>query len=213
MSIRTEIVRSPSARDESVFAFKAAFLILFWAGFLVFARVPPADSKNAGSAAATETPGEVRFQDLDAADQRMFRLVQEGLTEAENVRGRTGSWPPVSALADQGIPPFTADPIDRAGYEWRLVRDKNVINYGGTPALGSNRRAILVIITEPTPESPSDPRAQADELHHRLSDGTMIHVAIWIGPGVQDPNRATAFVSETAGWKRITTAGAEARGR
>src|SRR5262249_10909150 len=94
-------------------------------------------------------PFERKFADLDAPDQRLTLMLREGMAEAEAVRSRTGAWPSAASLAQQGIPPFTADPIDHANYTWTFAANKTAINYLGRPAPASGRPSFLVIITEP----------------------------------------------------------------
>ncbi len=139
---------------------------------------------------------------LESADQRVYRQCLEGLTDAEDVRARTGTWPAIDALARRGIPPFAADPVDHAGYSWRLVRDGTVVDYIGTPAAGSKRPTFVIVILEPDPGTPIDPQAIADEVHHKLADGTMLHVSIWIGSRTLASAVAVPAIED--GWRRIT---------
>jgi hypothetical protein len=201
--IRTEQIRPPSLRRETAMVLKAAFHIVYWSALVILGRP---EAGGASGAAAAELPFERRFQDLEPSDQRLFRSLQEGLLEAEGERSRSGQWPPAEALAQRGIPPFAADPIDRAHYRWRLLRKQNLINYLGAPAPESGRRSFVVIITEPDAQSPNDPQTPIDELHHRLQGGMMIHVAVWMGPGLGDAAEPVSFVSPDDGWLRVIVA-------
>lgn len=55
-----------------------------------------------------------------------------------------------------------------------------MIDYLGLPAppCPSTAPAWLLAIQEPDPGAPPD-RSPADEQHHRLADGTVLHVAVW----------------------------------
>ena len=65
----------------------------------------------------------------------MFRELQEGLLEAEMRRVDRGTWPAVSSLAADGIPPFALDPTAKGGpYDWRLATSGALVNYLGAAA-------------------------------------------------------------------------------
>jgi hypothetical protein len=158
-----------------------------------------------GGEARDLMPYQRLFRTLGGDDQRLFRELQEGLLEAENARSSTRRWPAPAALAEQGIPPF-ADAAGRGGrrsYRWQLRQEGPVVNYLGIPA---DRRdpELLLLVQEPDPQAPAAapfarppagapsqggqpgalapplPAAQAtDEAHHRLADGTLLHVSIW----------------------------------
>lgn len=205
--VRTVVVASPSWRSEAGIALRAAFHIVLWSAVVIFGRGKLAT----GGAAAQAAPFERPFAELDGADQRTFRALREGITEAEARRGETRRWPTVDELAGEGIPPFSPDPLDKAGYRWSLLRDRTVFNYVGTPAPGSGRETFVVVITEPDPGSVVDPQAVVDEVHHRLVDGTLIHVNVWLGPGLDDPGRAVDALNPEAGWQRIVVGAPPAR--
>ena len=43
-----------------------------------------------------------------------------------------------------------------------------------------------------------------DETHHKLRDGTILHVSVWTGPKTLDKPAATPAFED--GWRRITMA-------
>jgi hypothetical protein len=62
--------------------------------------------------------------------------------------------------------------------------------------------AWLLLVQEPDRGAPPDPSAE-DEEHHRLGDGAMLHVSIWVHPdGAELPQR---FVSlpQVEGWTQL----------
>jgi hypothetical protein len=132
----------------------------------------------------------------------VYRQALEGLTEAEDVRSGKGDWPTVDALATRRIPPFAPDPLDRASYRWQLLRDGTLVNYVGTPDAASKRSTFVISILEPDPGTPIDPTAYVDETHHKLKDGTLLHVSIWIGTRTLTRPAATPPFED--GWRRIT---------
>jgi len=141
-------------------------------------------------------------------EQRTFRELQEGLLEAERIRAATGRWPDVAALADEGIPPFAPDPTRKGpSYKWTSVRQDWATNYVGVPSDPSAPAWTLVIL-EPAPGEPPDP-APNDETHHRLPDGTTLHVTIWTIP---EQSRRSGFAAlrlpQNDGWTQLMVGGA-----
>jgi hypothetical protein len=203
-------VLSPSAGAETWAVARAAFVVLFVAALVVAlergsAENPAAkpDSADVAGLLAQLDP-QVAFRDLPPDEQRTFRQVREGVTEAENLRGATGSWPSVAELREAGVPPFASDPIDRARYAWAYLRKGAVVNYVGVPSVQSGRPSFLVLIFEPDPGTPIDPQAKADELHHQLADGTVLHVSVFAGPTLRDLAEPVSETPIGKGWRRIT---------
>jgi hypothetical protein len=200
--IRTVEVRPPSARAETSAVARAVFHVVYWSALVISAQTyGPAG--GAAAAAAPPSPFERRFQDLPFADQRIFRSLQEGVAEAERLRSTTGRWPRAEDLARAGIPPFAADPIDRARYAWRSVETGTRVDYIGTPQAGSGRETFFALIAEPEPGTPADPLAPVDEIHHRLGDGAMIHVTIWTGPPLTEASEAVSFLPPEQGYRQV----------
>jgi hypothetical protein len=196
-TLRTVTVLPPSARGETWTVARAVFHILYWSALVVSAQTY---LPGAATAAGAPTPFERRFQDLDAADQRIFRALREGVAEAERRRSATGRWPSADALASAGVPPFAPDPIDRARHAWTFAQAGTAVNYVGTPASGET---FLVLVVEPDPGTPVDPQALVDDVHHRLDDGTMIHVTVWMGPGMGASREVVTVPPPERGWRQI----------
>jgi hypothetical protein len=186
-----ERVRSPSLGAELRFVGGALFHVVFWSAFVIFAHPKQA-------AAEALLPFERRFSDLDVEGQRLVKNIK-----AEARRSKTGQWPEPEVLAAAAVPPFARDPLDRAGYVFKLVKQGSTINYVGAPREGSNREAFVVVITEPGPGTPPDPQVQEDEIHHRLGNGTMIHVGIWTGPRVEDKRLPLAAPNPDEGFRQV----------
>jgi hypothetical protein len=104
---------------------------------------------------------------LPESDQRQFRAIREQLLAAEALRARTSRWPEVAALALPG-----------GGYTWTRFERGVITNYLGQPR-DASQAAWLLEIQEPEPGMPPDP-APNDEQHHRLPDGTTLHVFVWM---------------------------------
>jgi hypothetical protein len=200
--MRTVQVESPSVWREGAGVLRAVTHIALWSSALMLATWGGNDAtaKRSGVTAVDE----IAFRELDAEAQRMFGRCNEGLLDAEDQRSRTGAWPAVEAEGARNVPPFAADPIDRVGYRWKILRDGLLVNYVGVPAAGANRSALAIVVLEPDPGMTPDPQAVIDEQHHKLRDGTLLHVSIWTGG--KDLTRAASTPAFEDGWRRITMA-------
>jgi hypothetical protein len=180
--LRTVHILPPSVRHETLNVIKAAAAIVVIVAAYIFrpaVGVPPSDLQSRQSQMGL-LPYQKLIRDASPGEQRVFRELQEGLLEAERMRAETGRWPDVAALEAEGIPPFASDPTRKVGYKWTSVRQDWATNYLGVPSDPSQPAWVLVIL-EPEPGAPADP-APNDETHHRLPDGTTLHVSIWNMP-------------------------------
>jgi len=203
MPVRSVEIRPPSVRAETLSVLRAAMAIVVIVAAYLFRP-----SIGGPAAIRLVRPGDLLpYQKLvgDAmpADQRMFRELREGLLEAERVRAQTGRWPDTAALASEGVPPFAADPTRKdATYRWSTLVQGTTVNYVGIPSIPSSPAWLLLII-EPEAGSPPDP-APNDETHHRLPDGTTLHVSIWQVP---EKSRASGFratpLPQNEGWTQL----------
>jgi len=200
--VRTIVVQSPSIWRETGGVIRAVIHIVFWSALIMTASWCQGRHPASATTAPPVLPvDEIAFRDLDQDSQRIYRMALEGLTEAEDARSRTNEWPTIEQLAARKIPPFTPDPLDRAGYRWRMLRDGTLVNYVGTPDSASKRPTFVISILEPDPGTPIDPQAIVDEIHHKLRDGTMIHVGVWSGTKSLDRPVATPAFED--GWRQI----------
>jgi len=110
---------------------------------------------------------------LAEREQQMFDAVHRTLLRAEDRRARTGRWPEPDDLAEADGA-FTA----ARGYRWRRTQASVVTQYLGLPGTPSDP-AWLLAIQEPVPGAPPDP-APNDEEHHRLPNGTVLHLYVWM---------------------------------
>jgi len=176
-------VTPPSQSDEDVWvANLAAFILLCviytlaWEGALV------------GGRGARARPGpdclpfQVLFQDLPSPEQRIFREMQEGFAEALARRASSGRWPTVEDLAQDVVPPFAPDAIDKTRLRWTRDSRDLVASYRGVPtAPGGAAPEFLILIQEPEPLGGEklQPTAPVDEEHQLLPDGSLLHVTYW----------------------------------
>ena len=193
--IRTVDLHPPSARRETGFVLVAATAIA--AGALL--AIAPGSGAGTGPRGGL-LPFQVRFRDGPPTVQRMYRQIEEGLLEAERRRSTTKGWPAVATLAAEGIPPFApARPL----YRWTLVRDGVFVDYLGQPDAGGP--AFLVLVQEPERDtSDTTDASPADEVHHRLADGTLLHVSIWFRDGAPAvPGDQPVTQPAAAGWTQV----------
>jgi hypothetical protein len=148
-------------------------------------------------------PYQALVESRSPSDQRMFRELQEGLLEAQVVRSSQGSWPAAEALGEQGVPPFAPDPTRSMRYSWHMERDGNYVNYVGLPQ--QDGPAWLLLVQEPEPGVPPD-QAFEDEEHHRLLDGTMLHVSAWSRSDARTGSRVVR-VPQVEGWTQLYAVG------
>jgi len=201
-AIRTVEIRPPSLRDETTIVVRLAVVIAALVGFYLASTVW--DTSSGIPRATNLLPYQVLMRDRPAAEQRMFRELQEGLLEAERLNSSTGNWPEPAALAADGIPPFASDPTAKgAAHIWTVLKRGTYINYRGTPAT-AGAPAWLLLIQEPTPDAPPDPSPE-DEEHHRLSSTVMLHVSVWVHAGGATPGSSLALVRtpQAEGWTQL----------
>ena len=122
-------------------------------------------------------PYQTLARTLPEPDQRLFAAIREGLLAAEAERARTKAWPDPASLAGRGVVPF-APTGDGADYRWTLTEQSAIINYLGQPR-DPSQPAWLLEIQEPEPGMLPDPAPLSDQ-HHRLADGTMLHIYVWM---------------------------------
>jgi len=194
-------IHPPSVRAETVNVIKAAAAIVIIVAAYIFrpAFGRPSPDLQLRQSQTGLLPYQQLIRDAPPNEQRIYRELQEGLLEAERIRAETGRWPDVATLEAQGIPPFARDPTQKIAYTWTSVRQDWATNYLGVPS-DSSQPAWALVILEPEPGTPPDP-APNDETHHRLPDGTTLHVSIWNMP---EEKRRSGFAAlrlpQNDGW-------------
>lgn len=208
MTIQTVEIAAPTPRAEFVSVMRASMLVCFGV-WLYLVGQGVADEGPIGGARRNLLPFQSVVQDRGIDDQRMFRELQVGLIESQNLRSTSGAWPDVDALVKDGIEPFAPDPTRKgAGYAWRMQRDGHYVSYRGVPD-GPDGPAWLLLIQEPNPDLPAEP-FQNDEEHARLLDGTVLHVSIWVHPAGAQNTQAPPRVPQNEGWTQLLAAGPSA---
>jgi hypothetical protein len=122
-------------------------------------------------------PYQTLVRTLAESDQQLYRSLRAGLVAAEAERARTSAWPAIGWLDAHGVAPF-APTTGGTVYQWSRLQQGAIINYFGQPR-DPAQPAWLLEIQEPEPGMPPDP-APSDDEHHRLADGTMLHLYVWM---------------------------------
>jgi hypothetical protein len=196
---RTVQIHPPSVRRETLIVGELAIVIVAAVAFYL------ANTAWSTSGSATRVsdlmPYQALVRDRPSSDERMFRELQEGLLEAERIRSTTGGWPSPAALAEQSIPPFAPDPTRPEQYVWTVTQHGAFVDYRATPQV-TGVPAWLLLVQEPDKGAPPDP-AKEDEEHHRLADGTMLHVSIWTHPDGTDVPPRFVSLPQVEGWTQL----------
>lgn len=149
-------------------------------------------------------PYQTLMRDLITADQTMFDALKQALRDAEATRSATGRWPDVPALSS--LPSVTpGDGSLRTAYVWRVETQGVITHYVGVPGEDASAPAWMIAIKEPEPGVPTD-TAPNDEEHHRLTDGTVLHVSIWTHRFGSQTDRTFLPQPEVGGWTQILVA-------
>jgi len=120
-------------------------------------------------------PYQVLVRTLPDSEQQTFGAIRSGLGDAEAERAREMRWPEPSALASRGIAPFAGD---AQSLHWQRFQQGKTVDYLGIPSDPASP-AWLLVLQEPEPNMPPDP-APLDDEHHKLPDGTTMHVYVWM---------------------------------
>jgi hypothetical protein len=138
-------------------------------------------------------PYQTLSRTLVSSEQETFADLQKQVIDLERVRAATGRWPGAETL-DAASP-----------YVWSHAREGFYVNYLARPSGDESAAAWLIVIQEPDPQAPPD-TAPNDETHHRLPDGTVLHVTIWSHRFGSQVGHAFVRQPETTGWTQILTA-------
>ncbi len=208
--IRHVEIVAPAARVELTSVVRAGMAVSLGVWLYLVSNGAATGSATGGAAQRKNLlPFQSVVQDRSPDDQRLFRELQVGLIEAQNIRSTRGAWPEVPTLIEQGIEPFAPDPTRKAArYDWRMQRDGYYVTYRGVPDR-PDVPAWLALVQEPNPELPAEPY-QNDEEHARLLDGTVLHVSIWFRPAGSRVPAQPVRVPQSEGWTQVFAVGPSA---
>ncbi len=173
-------VRSPSVRRETWRFLLWCAAVLTVCASAVAWRVRASDSSVGNS--PERLPYQQHFSVLDDANQRRFLELREGILEIENLRGREGRWPSVETLHAQALPPVVSGVPDAQPLQWQMRAYGDYVNYTAFPDSGTGKQWLILFIEPPKGllKAPNEPPPPRDEEHHTLSDGTALHVTVWV---------------------------------
>jgi hypothetical protein len=152
--------------------------------------------RDADTTRGSLLPYQVLVPTLPPSEQQMYGDLRKGLVDAEAERAQGKRWPDPGWLAARGVVPFLES--SASGVRWQQFRQGATVSYFGAPA-DPSAPAWILTIQEPEPNTPPDP-APSDDEHHRLPDGTTLHIYVWMHRyGGQVPARFVAQ-PQTEGW-------------
>lgn len=173
----TQTVPSPDRSTRGAWRERAGVLALAGGILSVVAVYLALNTATGGDDAARRLlPYQTLARTLPDADQRVFTVIRSALVAAESERARTAAWPDAAVLAARGVAPFASS--DAAGYQWTRFQQGAITDYFGQPR-DPSAAAWLLEIQEPEPGMLPDP-APTDDEHHRLPDGTVLHIYVWM---------------------------------
>jgi hypothetical protein len=184
--------RSGSNRERTSILVLAA-LIVGGIGIYLVLRV-------SGSGTDTQRdllPYQILARTLPETEQQTFSAIRNGLADAETERGRLGTWPEPAALAGKGIAPFAT----RNSLQWQRFQQGKTVDYLGIPSDPASP-AWLLVLQEPEPNMPPDP-APLDDEHHKLPDGTRMHVYVWMHQYGGRVTPSFAAQPQGQGWTQV----------
>jgi hypothetical protein len=161
-------------------------------------------SRVAGSAAEDRDllPYQKLVNTLDSADQTMFHQIQGALPTLERARAAAGRWPEPAALIAAGVAPFaTAEGDETTARAWQFINEGLFVNYLARPS-HAGELAWLLLIQEPDPSAPAD-TAPNYETHHRLPDGAVLHVTVWMRRGAASETTPVLSRPQSSGWTQV----------
>lgn len=188
-----------SAGRERYGVLGLAALIVTMVGVYLALRSSALDGAGSG----TLLPYQTLVRDLVSSDQATFGDLQKNLIEVEALRARTGRWPEGATITLAAEERIGAAPA--SSYKWIGSREGFFLNYLAVPSDDVSAAAWLLVIQEPDPAAVPDP-AQNDEEHHRLPDGTVLHVSIWTHRFGEQVAREFVRQPQTAGWTQVLMA-------
>lgn len=171
MSVRE--LQSPgqaSGQREKLGLITVAVLVLGAVGFYLLL------GSDGGGDARNLLPYQTLIRTLPVGEQQMYTAIRSALPALEATRARTSRWPEPMVMAADGVVPFSTAAADQV--EWTRYQQGATVNYFGRPA-DAAAQAWLLVIQEPEPNTPPDP-APLDDEHHRLPDGTTLHIYVWM---------------------------------
>jgi hypothetical protein len=138
---------------------------------------------------------------LPESEQQVFRAIREAIAPMETARFEMKRWLDPASLSARGAAIFTPPAEGGTARAWQKFDQGTTVNYLGLPPDQAGA-AWLLTITEPEPGSVPD-NAPNDDEHHRLPDGTVLHIYVWTHRFGSEIKPAFIRQPETQGWIQI----------
>lgn len=145
---RTQVVRPAGAGHETLYVLLAAVLILLLAASVVAVRGERDDEQR------IEAHQLDARRDLNAAEQGIHTDLWVAVEEIRLLREENGVTPPVQALADEALPPFTSDASSqrRGGHQWSRLGDGAYLGRSQDAGIAGSFLLILPAAADAQPD-------------------------------------------------------------
>lgn len=185
-------VRPPSAAREAAGVGAALAIVLLAAAL----RVMTLDRSGASAAIPGTTV-------LAGADQTLFQALLVSVDAIADLKRKTGTWPEISALAADEIPPFAGAllPAEARGLDWKRRLDAASADYTGLDPMG-RRTAFLLRVSEK-----STGGLDQGTPKRAVRAGPRVAAEVWIKKGGTAPPGA---FPATGGWYQLVALDGEA---
>ena len=148
-------------------------------------------------------PYQFLARSLPEPEQQIFFAIRDAILPMEAARFETKRWPDPEALSERGVTLFNPGVrgVSDTRQAWQKFEQGTTVNYLALPA-DPGGSAWLLTITEPEPGTLPDTAPNDDE-HHRLPDGTVLHIYVWTHRFGSEIKPGFIRQPETQGWIQI----------
>jgi Family of unknown function (DUF6162) len=133
------VVRPAGAGHETLYVLLASLLIVALAASVVLLRGEREDEQAIASHQIDAR------RDLNAAEQGIYTDLRVAFDEIQLLREESAATPSVTALADQGLPPFVADAGSqrRGNHQWQWLAEGAYLGRSQAPQVAGSFLLIL----------------------------------------------------------------------
>lgn len=146
-------------------------------------------------------PYQFLARNLPESEQHVFNTIRDAVAPMEAARVEMKRWLDPESLSARGVTVFNPPSEGGTSRVWQKFEQGTTVNYLGLPTDQAGS-AWLLTITEPEPGSVPD-NAPTDDEHHRLPDGTVLHIYVWTHRFGSEIKPVFIRQPETQGWIQI----------